>query len=79
MFDNLCKHEMDPTSIIEDTERARFCPQTDRRTDRWMDNVKSVYLRFNFVEAGGIMIERHELDFMAKQKVYMEIWKIDPV
>ena len=27
------KYEIDPMSIIEDTERTRFCPQTDRRTD----------------------------------------------
>ena len=27
------KYEMDPMSIVEDTERTRFCPQTDRRTD----------------------------------------------
>ena len=26
--------KMDPMSIVEDTERTRFCPQTDRRT-RW--------------------------------------------
>ena len=31
----MCKYEMDPTSIVEDTERTRFCPQTD--------NVKPVY------------------------------------
>ena len=30
----MCKYEMDPTSIVEDTERTRFCPQTDRWT-RW--------------------------------------------
>ena len=42
---------MDPTSIVEDTERTWFCPQTDRRKDR----VKPVYPPFNFVEAGGIM------------------------
>ena len=29
----MCKYEMDPMSIIEDTERTRFCPQTDRWTD----------------------------------------------
>ena len=34
-------------SIVEDTERTRFCPQTD--------NVKPVYPPFNFVEAGGII------------------------
>ena len=26
-------YEMDPTSIVEDTEQTPFCPQTDRRTD----------------------------------------------
>ena len=30
----VCKYEMDLASIVEDTERTRFCPQTDRRT-RW--------------------------------------------
>ena len=28
-----CKYEMDPTSIIEDTEQTRFCPQTDGQMD----------------------------------------------
>ena len=38
----MCKYEMDPTSIVEDIERTRFCPQTDRWTDRRMDDVKPV-------------------------------------
>ena len=29
------QYEMDPTSIVEDTERTLFCPQTDRQTRRW--------------------------------------------
>ena len=33
LLDKMCKYEMDPMSILEDTERTRFCPQTDRRTD----------------------------------------------
>ena len=33
LLDKMCKYEMDPISIVEDTERTRFCPQTDRRTD----------------------------------------------
>ena len=45
----MCKCEMDPMSIIEDTEQTRFCPQTDRRTDK----VKPVH----FVEARGIKTE----------------------
>ena len=32
LLDKMCKYELDPTSIVEDTERTRFCPQTDRRT-----------------------------------------------
>ena len=47
---------MDLPGIVEDTERARFCPQMDGWTDRWtgrlVHKVKSVYDTFNFVEAG---------------------------
>ena len=52
LLDKMC--EMDPTSIVEDTERTRFCPQTGRRTDGETDKVKPVYPTFNFVEAEGI-------------------------
>ena len=31
LLDKMCKYEMDPVSIVEDTERTWFCPQTDRR------------------------------------------------
>ena len=47
LLDKMCKYERDPMSIVEDTERTRFCPQTDK--------VKPVYPPFNFVEAGGII------------------------
>ena len=53
----MCKYEMDPTNIVEDTERLQFCPQTDRMTDGQRDKVKSVYPPFNFVEAVGITTE----------------------
>ena len=33
LLGEICKYDMDPMSIVEDTERTRFCPQTDRRTD----------------------------------------------
>ena len=33
LLDKMCNYEMDPTSIVEDAERTRFCPQMDRRTD----------------------------------------------
>ena len=29
----MCKYEMDPASIVEDTEQTGFCPQTDGQTD----------------------------------------------
>ena len=33
LLDKMCKYEMDPASIVEDTERTRFCPQTDGRRE----------------------------------------------
>ena len=56
LLDKMCKYEMDLMSIVEDTERTGFCPQTDRRTDGQMDKVIPIYPPFNFVEAGGIII-----------------------
>ena len=53
LLDKMCKHEIDPMSIVEDTDWTRFCPQTDRRTDK----VKPVYFPFNFVEAGDVNID----------------------
>ena len=29
LLDKMCKYEMDPARIVEDTERTQFCPQTD--------------------------------------------------
>ena len=52
LLDKMCKYEMDPASILEDTERTRFGPQMDGQTDRRTDNVKPVYPSFNFIEAG---------------------------
>ena len=49
LLDKMCKYEMDPTSIVEDTEQTPFCPQTDK--------VKPVYPPFTFVEAWGIIKE----------------------
>ena len=58
-IDKMCKYEMDPMSFVEDTERTRFCPQTDRRMDGRTDKVIPVYPPINFVEAGGIITKRH--------------------
>ena len=60
LLDKMCKYEMDPMSIVEDTEQTPFCPQTDRRTDGrtdgQMDKMIPVYPPFNFVEAGGMIM-----------------------
>ena len=37
LLGKMWKYGIDPTSIVEDTERTRFCAQTDRRT-RWSQN-----------------------------------------
>ena len=43
LLDKMHKYEMDLVSIVEDTERTLFCPQTDGQMDRRMDKVKPVY------------------------------------
>ena len=46
--DVMYEYEMDPASILKDTEQTPFCPQTDRLTDM----VKPVYPLSNSVEVG---------------------------
>ena len=54
MLDKMSKYEMDATSFVEDTERQRFCPQTNRRTDGRTDRRTrwNQYTPFNFMEVG---------------------------
>ena len=48
LVDKMCKYEMDLASIVEDTERTRFCPQTDRWTDGHLrDKHKSIVMRID--------------------------------
>ena len=51
----MCKYDMDPASIVEDTEQTRFDLQMDRqmegRMDLRTDKVKPVY-PLNFVGGG---------------------------
>ena len=49
LLDKVYKYEMDPVSIVEDTERRPFSPQTDRRT-RW--NQYTPPPPFNYIEQG---------------------------
>ena len=52
LLDKMCKYQMGPTNIVEDTEQTRFCPQMDRRTDRQGETSKPpLQLCWN----GGIM------------------------
>ena len=53
LLDKMCKYKTDPMSIVEDTERTRFCPQTDK--------VKPIYPPFNFVEVGGIIMRKRDV------------------
>ena len=53
----MCKYEIDPASIVENTEQTPFCPQmdrlTDRRIDRQMDGQGETSIPpFKFVESG---------------------------
>ena len=47
LLDKVYEYEMDLVSIVEDTERTRFCPQMDR----WTDGETSIP-PFNFIEPG---------------------------
>ena len=53
LVDKMWKYEMDPASIVNNTEQTQFCPQTNRWTDGWTYKVKPVY-PLNFIEAWGI-------------------------
>ena len=53
LLDKMCKYELDPASILEDTERTRFCPQMDRRREGRTDGQGETSIPpFNFVERG---------------------------
>ena len=52
----MCKYEMDPTSIVEDTERTAGHHSVHRRADGRTDGRRETSIPpFNFVEAGGII------------------------
>ena len=48
LLNKMCKYEMDSMSIVEYTERTRFCPPTDSRTDGQGDtSIPPFQLRWN--------------------------------
>ena len=66
LLDKMCIYEMDLASIVEDTERTRFCPQTDGQMDRRMDNMKPIYPLSTLLKWGVIMIMQDELSKSVK-------------
>ena len=42
LVDKMWKYEMDPASIVNNTEQTQFCPQTNRWTDGRTYKVKPV-------------------------------------
>ena len=68
LLDKMCKYEMGPTGIDEDTKRTRLCPQTDRQT-RWNQYTPP----FNFVEEEGIIKKRDEPFYCNSYKLAKKI------
>ena len=69
----MCKYEMEPTTIVEDIERTRFCP--DRGTD---GQDETSIPPFQLRRSGGI-IKNNELakvyDWLAVNKLSLNIRK----
>ena len=70
-LDKMCEYEMDPMSIVEDTGRTRFCPQTDRRTNRQGDtSIPPFQLRWS----GGInMNQVHQILWSAEGRLNIKM------
>ena len=71
LLDKMCKYEMDPTSIVEDTARTRLCPQTDRLTDGQTDGQtrRNQYTPFQIGWSGG-----YNVDLSSVRKTLRNIW-----
>ena len=73
LFDKMCKYEMDPANIMEDTEQTRFCPQTDEQTDgrtTW-----NQYIRFQLHWSGGYTSD-HPFHWGIYVSPGVNVWKI---
>ena len=71
LLDKMCKYEMDPTIIVEHTERTWFCPQTDRRTDA---QGETSIAPFNSVEPWGINIAA-TYTLVISVNCYIQCWR----
>ena len=59
LLDNVCKYEMHPMSIVEDTEWTWFCQPMDWRTDGQRDKLtrwNQYPPLLNFVKEEGMII-----------------------
>ena len=75
LIDEMCKYEMDPSNIVEDTEQTKFCPRTGRRicilTDGQTDGQGETSIPpFNFVAASG-----HNRSFQQTLEVFIA-WNV---
>ena len=59
LLDKMCKYEMHPSSIVEDTRWTQFCPQTDGQMDR--QTTWNQYTPFQLRWSGGIIKHQHIL------------------
>ena len=59
----MCKYEMDPVSMVEDTEQTPLCSEMDRWTDAQTDKMdgqgETSLPSFNFIEVEGIKMVIH--------------------
>ena len=74
----LYKYEMDPASIVEDTELTRFRPQTDGQMNSRMagpmDNVKPV-LRIPSVLLPSWGMRRH-MRYLVNSQFFLSSWQM---
>ena len=76
LLDKMSKYEMDLASIVEDTERTRFHPQTDRWTD---GQVETSIPPFQHSLSGGIKRTRGLSVYIAPlhiQIMMTKVWKV---
>ena len=72
LLDKMCKYEMDPASIVEDTERTWFCTQTERWTYGQTDKVKPVYPASTSLSRGIIIMT--DWGFIDRDYHYANEW-----
>ena len=75
LLDMMCKYEMDPASIVEDTEQTRFCPQMDGRTDRRTDGRKTSKPCFQLHWSGGYnYMDKYNMLNNHRQRIHEIRW-----